>query len=109
MDKELFQDIDRTKHLSRSRLPRQPKPIPPRIDTDHGSEEYQRLIEAKEASHRRIAGILAARESAKAIQKQINALRSERAKIKGKSKASKELRSQYDKAISDLRLEKDAT
>lgn len=97
------------KHLSTSRLPRTSKALPPRIDTDHGSEEYQRLIDAKERSDRKIAGILQARDEAKAIQKQINELRAERAKIKGQSKDSKSKRHQIDLLIATLRSQKEAT
>jgi len=97
------------RHHSASRLPRTTKAVPPRIDTDHGSEEYQRLIDAKEKSERRIAGILAARKAAKGIQKEINYLRSERAKIKGKSRAAKDQRYEFDIKIDILRATKAET
>jgi len=109
MESDLFTGLDQSKHFSTTRLPRTPRQVPARIDTEDTTEEYQKRIEAKEKSERMIAGILAAREAAKAIQKQINDLRSERAKIKGKSKAANELRRQYDNAISALRVKKEAT
>ena len=109
MDTELFKGLDQGKHFSTTRLPRAPRPVPTRIDTDDSPEEYQKRIEAKEKSERMIAGILQARDEAKAIQKQINELRSERAKIKGQSKDSKSKRQQVDLLIATLRSHKEAT
>lgn len=109
MENELFKELDQIKHSSSTRLPRTSKPVPPRIDLECGPEEYQRLLDAKDKSDSKIAGILAAREAAKAIQKEINYLRSERAKIKGQSKASKSKRHEFDIKIDILRATKAAT
>lgn len=108
MQQELFQKANEVSYLSTNRLPRTLR-IPARIDTDDSSEEYQKRIEAKEKSERTIAGILAARDEVKAIQKQINELRAERAKIKGQSKDSKSKRARVDQIIATLRAQKQAT
>lgn len=88
------------------RLPRTPDYVPPKIDTGDSSEVYQKRIEDKERRERMIEGILQARKEKDGIQKQINGLRSERAKIKGKSKAAKAARAKYDAFINELRIKK---
>jgi hypothetical protein len=94
-------------HKSFMRLPKKPTGIIPlRIDSGDSSEIYQKKIEDKERRERMIEGILQARKKRDDIQKNINRLKCERAKIKGKSKASKAARSEWDKLIAELRIKK---
>lgn len=102
MKTELFDDLEVAKPHSSTRISRLRKPIPARIDSDDSPEDYQKRIDAKLRNDQKIEDILRARADRKLIQDTINAVRKERAKIKGRSKASNDERSLFDLRIKEL-------